>query len=277
LKYENKCFSKIALLKFVAFIPFVSLNKIDVMRILCILMLFSPLYSAFGQIESGKVGKGTETKAGQKSILPNSSTMFYLGAGLNHSFRNLQSNKTPFGEPLGQRANEESIDVWTFHLGYRQTLSKHCQIDAGLNFDKFGEMYRFQDPLSDSAFTYTNRYAFIGLPIQFNLTFGQRLVFSLGGGIQPMLATSYKTEQEITDANKNVTTNSYSSLTALNGFGCNLLISAGINYRCNKNIGVYLQPTYSHGLINTFEKQAAYKHYTRGNNFKFGLIFFLKD
>jgi hypothetical protein len=159
----------------------------------------------FGQIESGKLGKGTVAKTGQQKTLPNATTMLYLGAGLNHSFRNLQSNKVPFGEPLGQRVNEQAIDLWTFHLGYKQTLAKHFQIDAGLHFDKFGETYNYQDPFNDSAFSYTNRYAFIGLPIQFNLTFGQRLVFSVGGGIQPMLATSYKSEQEITDANKNVT------------------------------------------------------------------------
>lgn len=240
-------------------------------------MLFFPIYFVTGQIETGKVGKGTDTKKLQHKVLPSSSTMCYVGAGLNHSFRRLQSNNSPFGEPLGQRANEQAIDVWTFHLGYRQILAKHFQLDAGLNFDKYGENYLFQDPLTDSAFSYTNHYSFIGLPIQFNLTFGRRLMFSLGGGLQPMLASRYVTEQKITDANKNVTENSYSSLTAMNGFGCNILISAGINYRCNKNIGVYFQPTYSQGLINTYEKQAAFKHYTKGNNFKFGLIYFLKD
>lgn len=234
-------------------------------------------FTVFCQIESGKIGKGKATKTVQQKSLPKVTTMLYLGAGINHSYRNLQSNKPPFGKPIGTRANEQAIDVWTFHMGYKQTLSKHFQIDAGLHFDKFGEMYDFQDPLSDSAFSYTNRYAFIGLPIQFNLTFGQRLVFSVGGGIQPMLATSYSTEQHITDANKNVTKTTYSSLTALNGFGCNMMLSAGLHYRCNQTIGVYFQPTYTHGIINTLEKQAPFKHYTRGNNYKFGLIIFLKD
>lgn len=247
------------------------------MRFLLSIVFFFVGFTVFSQIESGKIGKETVAKTRQQRTLPNATTMLYLGAGLNHSFRNLQSNKVPFGEPLGQRVNEQAIDLWTFHLGYKQTLAKHFQIDAGLHFDKFGETYNYQDPLSDSAFSYTNRYAFIGLPIQFNLTFGQRLVFSVGGGIQPMLATSYKTEQEITDANKNVTKNSYSSLTALNGFGCNVLISTGIQFRCNQNIGVYFQPTYSHGIINTLENQAAYKHYTRGFNYKAGIVFYLAD
>jgi hypothetical protein len=265
------------LLKFVAFIPFVSLSKNKHMRFLLSFVFFFVGFAVFSQIESGKIGNGTVAKMRHEKTLPNATTMLYLGAGLNHSFRNLQSNKAPFGEPLGQRVNEKAIDLWTFHFGYKQTISKHFQIDAGLHLDKYGEMFDFQDPLSDSAFTYTNRYAFIGLPIQFNLTFGQRFVFSVGGGIQPVLATSYKTEQQITDANKNVTKSSYTSLTALNGFGCNILLSSSVQFRFNQQVGIYFQPTYSHGMINTLENQAAYKHYTRGFNYKAGIVIYLAD
>jgi hypothetical protein len=265
------------LLKFVGFIPFVSLNKNKHMKFLVSLAFVFIGFTVFCQIESGKIGKGKATKTVQQKSLPKVTTMLYLGAGINHSYRNLQSNKLPFGKPIGTRANEQAIDVWTFHMGYKQTLSKHFQIDAGLHFDKFGEMYDFQDPLSDSAFSYTNRYAFIGLPIQFNLTFGQRFVFSVGGGIQPVLATNYKTEEQITDANKNVTKSSYTSLTALNGFGCNILLSSSVQFRFNQQVGIYFQPTYSHGMINTLENQAAYKHYTRGFNYKAGIVIYLAD
>jgi hypothetical protein len=74
-----------------------------------------------------------------------------------------------------------------------------------------------------------------------------------------------------------VTKSSYSSLTALNGFGCNMLLSTSVQFRFNQQVGIYFQPTYSNGMINTLENQAAYKHYTRGFNYKAGIVIYLAD
>lgn len=247
------------------------------MKLLLLSALLLSFFSVNGQIESGKVSKEDATKIGVERSFPLATTQLYLGAGQNFSYRDLMPNKTPFGAPLGTRANEQTLALWTFQFGYKQLLSKHAQLDVALHMDKFGETYSYESLISDSAFSYTNKYAFLGIPIQCNFTFGQRLVFQIGGGIQPMLATKQETEEQNTDADKNVTTNSFSSLSTLNGFGCNLLLNTGVQFRCNKNIGVFLTTTYSHGLVNTYERQATLKHYTRGVNVKSGIVIYLAD
>jgi hypothetical protein len=265
------------LLKFVAFIPFVSLSKNKHMRFLLSFVFFFFGFTVFSQIESGKIDNQAVKKSRNKNSFSPATSMLYLGTGLNYSTRVLLENKAPFGKPIGARENEEGLQVWTFQMGYKEQLAQHFLLDVGLHLDKFGETYSYQSPISDSAFSYTNKYSFIGIPIQMHVTFGKRFVYFISGGIQPMLATRYTVNQKNTDADKNVTTANFSSLAALSGFTCNLLLSTGVQFRFNQQVGIYFQPTYSHGFINTYESQAAYKHYTRGFNFKAGLVFYLVD
>lgn len=277
LNHENKCFYKIVLLKFVGFVPFVSLKENKYMRLLLSFAFFFIGFNVLCQIESGKVSNQTVKKARQINTFSPTASMLYFGTGLNYSTRTLLENKAPFGKPIGTRENEEALRVWTFQMGYKEQLAQHVLLDVGLHLDKYGETYSYQSPVSDSAFSYTNKYSFIGIPIQLQVTFGKRFVYFISGGIQPMLATRYAVNQKNTDADKNVTTANYTSLAALSGFTCNLLLSTGVQFRFNQQVGIYFQPTYSHGLINTYESQAAYKHYTRGFNFKAGLVFYLVD
>ncbi len=209
----------------------------------------------------------------------NSIYTFYLGAGRNNSFRRLTSNDYPYGKALGYRADEEHLKVWSYEAGIRTKLSEHLQLDAGLSLARSGEKYKSvpTDPSNDSAYAYENRYAFVSIPIQIYGTIGDDFKLYGGGGFETGIVAAYNKELTLTDSIGNSTTTKTNTPEALAGIILSARLSGGIQWKWNKNFGLYVNYTYQFGLTSTYAKQDPYKHYIHAGGVRFGMYFNLPE
>lgn len=232
---------------------------------------------SFGQISTGKIEeKKPDADTPRVRRSPSyglDEFAFYVGAGRVFSNRTLTENAFPFGAPLGTRADETGFKTWSFQLGLRNNLKPHVAYDAALAIDRTGESYSYDDPETDSTFSYTSQYTYFSLPIQVFYTYGKDLRFFIGGGVQPGLFAGYRQEQKWTTA---VNTEGSAEITAdagLNLFAFAAIASAGFQFRLGKSSSIYLLPTMLWNLTNTYDDQADYVHKARSFNLKFGLVF----
>lgn len=204
-----------------------------------------------------------------------SKTSYYLGAGRNNSFRLLQENDEPYGKPLGNRANETHLKIWSYELGIREQLNNFLQLDGGIAMERFGEQYSAtgSTELGDSTFSYKSMYSYISLPIQLYGTLGDDFKLYGGAGISPGIVSSFNQEVTRIDSLGGTSTVTTNKPERLNSFLLNSRFSAGLQWKWNKNVGIYLDYTYVLGLTSTYSKQDPYKHFTRYGGVRFGLIF----
>jgi len=232
-------------------------------RIVSILLVSSSL--AFGQTTQPSTTASKST----------SNTSYYLGAGRNNSFRVLQENDEPYGRPLGNRENETKLKIWSYEIGMRSQLNNYLQLDGGVAIERFGEQYSATGPteLGDSTFSYTSKYAFISLPIQLYGTLGDDFKLYGGGGISPGIVSAFNQEITRLDSLGSTKTTTSNKPEKLNSFILSARLSAGLQWKWNKNLGIYMNYTYLFGLTSTYNKQNPYEHYARYGCLRFGITF----
>lgn len=200
----------------------------------------------------------------------------YFGAAPSTTFRTLDSAKTAFGESLGYRTDEEKLKTWSFNGGYRSPINNFLTLDIGFNLNQSGEKYAYDDPNSDSTYTYRNRYRDFGIPIQVYASYGKSFRWFIGGGIQAHMAISYNQEIKYTQENGSPFESEKNSTEILNSLTFSAQVSGGFQWRWNKAISVYFVPSYVFGLSNQYAKQEAYVYKRRVMEWKFGLCYNLK-
>ncbi|MDH4474603.1 MAG: hypothetical protein QE487_18510 [Fluviicola sp.] len=236
-----------------------------------------------GQISTGKVEEKTvveEVEPPKTRRVPTEGLdefAFYLGAGRVYANRDLESNKAPFGAPLGVRADETGLKAWSFQVGVRNRVSKFISYDAGFALDRFGESYEFDDPDSDSTFSYTSRYSYYAMPIQVFFTYGKDLRIFAGGGIQPQLLAGFRQEQKWNTILGSAQEATLKGKDGFNGFGLGIIASCGFQWRLNKNTSLYMLPSWVWNLTSTYDDQSDYIHKAHSFNLKFGLTVHLKQ
>ena len=102
-------------------------------------------------------------------------SQFYLSWHYFNAYRSFEDNTV--NQIYEQRLNEEAINTQGLEFGTYMDLTKNLNVGLGLGFHNGGETYTFDDPDTDSSFTYTNKYRQVSLPI--------RLHYQLGTEIQP--------------------------------------------------------------------------------------------
>jgi len=235
-----------------------------------------------GQISTGKVEEKTvvEEEPPKPRRVPTEGLdefVFYLGAGRVYANRTLESNKAPFGAPLGIRADETGLKSWSYQVGVRNRVSKFVSYDAGFALDRFGESYEYDDPNSDSTFSYTSRYSYYAMPIQVFFTYGKDLRIFAGGGIQPQLLAGYRQERKWNTTLGSAQEETLKGKDGFNGFGMGLIASAGFQWRLNKNTSLYVLPSWVWNLSSTYDDQSDYIHKSHSFNLKFGITVHLKQ
>jgi hypothetical protein len=251
------------------------------------LLIFSPFVN-HAQISTGKVEDAKkkpaeeskkEEKAPGKKYDPDAGLMdftAFIGAGYSIGSHRISPNGDLFGRPVGLRADEKMVNRWTYQVGIRNRIHKFFSIEAGLSIDRYGESYEFKSPVpgNDSAYSYDRKYNMLALPIQVYFTYGKRVQFLAGAGIQPYIPLSLKTKTTILDSLGNdISSEPTKTIEGLNSAGINLLFSAGVQYRFSKFASVYLIPSYSVGLTNIYGKQEPHKEWLNALNIRFGMAF----
>lgn len=241
-------------------------------------LIFSPFLN-FAQISTGKVSDpkkktGTEQKnADKKSELDKGLMDFtvFLGAGYSLGSHRIEPNGDLFGKPVGLRADEKMVNRWTYQVGIRNRIHRFLSIEAGLSYDRYGESYAYHSTVNDSAFTYDRKYNMLAIPVQLYFTYGKRVQFLAGAGVQPFIPLSLKTITTVTDQKNNSITSESRTIEELNTLGLSVLFSAGLQYRFNRYLSAYAIPAYSMGVTNIFAKQEPHKQWFNALNIRFGL------
>jgi len=248
------------------------------------LLIFSP-FANQAQISTGKVGdtkKKTETEPGKEAKDP--STRYdpeknmldftvFLGAGYSIGSHRLAENGDLFGREIGIRAEEKMVNRWTYQAGVRNRINRFLSFEAGLSIDRYGESYSFESATSDSVYSYERSYNMLALPIQLYFTYGKRVQFLAGVGIQPYIPLGMRTEFTIMDSlGTDISPASDAkTIEGLNSAGISLLFSAGVQYRFSKYVSAYVIPAYSYGLTNIYSRQEPHKEWLNALNIRFGL------
>lgn len=190
----------------------------------------------------------------------------------NQSFRSLVPNAAFLNTPLGERASETPLTVWSYGLGIQTGLGKWVRVESGLLWLQQGEQYAFNDPNSDSSLSYTNKYRYLGLPLALNLQYGSSFRVFLGAGIAPMIfnrsiqqinwSTALGANEKETIKIKN---NDYSSA-VFQGF-----VQAGVQYTGERGWGMILKAVYRQQFTNTYSKYNAYIHKANAMGFTLGI------
>lgn len=229
--------------------------------------LFILLFSnTFGQIVmSGQ----PEKKAPKKDT----TILFYVEGQYGISFRSLFPNPDFLNTPLGQRASEESIKLYSYQLGITLPLTPALQINTGLGMFQNGEQYSWQSSENDSSFHYESRYRYFGMPVQLQLQHGKSLKFQIAGGLLPQLIQSYTQDQSWTNALGSKGTYTDKQRTGKETFILSAIANAGFHYQFKSQLGLRLGVSYRRQLTNTYIKYADYIHKSRNWGGYLGLTF----
>jgi hypothetical protein len=247
------------------------------------LLIFSPFVNhaqiSTGKVEDAKKKNTTESekgaKAPNKKYDPDAGLMdftAFIGAGYSIGSHQLEQNGDLFGRPVGERAKEQMVNRWTYQVGVRNRIHRFLSFEAGLSIDRYGESYDFKSSTTDSSYSYDRKYNMLALPIQLYFTYGKRVQFLAGAGIQPFIPMNMHTKTTATDSLGNsVDITPTRTIEGLSSAGINVLFSAGIQYRFSKYASVYAIPSYSIGLTNIYGKQEPHKEWLNALNIRFGL------
>jgi opacity protein-like surface antigen len=247
-------------------------------KLILLIALIASNFPLFAQVELGgdeekpKKEKVKEEKAkDEKVVTKDGNTEVYVLTNWSRTSRVLETNEGPFGDTLGQRAYETSLNKWSFGIGFRSALNEHFSIQAGVSFMRNGESYSFEEP--DTLFKYTTTYSYIAMPIKGLYTLGDELKLLVGGGITPQLFTSYLQEQEWRDK---VDATGNETIKQKNGYSTFVLSAAvniGVQYQFSDNFSILFMPEYRIQLTDSYVVTDSYNHFARAFGFDLGLTF----
>ena len=231
-------------------------------------------FSGWSQVELGgeeepekevKEGKVKEKRA------QDGSTEVYMVTNWSYTNRQLGVNDAPFGDPLGIRQYEQSLNKWSFGIGFRNRVSQHISIQGGISYMRNGESFLFEN--ADSLFKYETTYSYIGMPIKVLYTYGEELTLLAGGGITPQLFTSYVQEQEWRDAVDATGDDKIKEQNGYSSFVVSAAVNIGVQYQFSDNVTLLFMPEYRIQLTDSYEKTDSYNHFARALGFDIGLTF----
>ena len=233
-------------------------------------------FSGWSQIELG--GEEEKPKAEIEDVKEiedkrekDGSTELYFVSNWSNTSRKLVINDGPFGDPLGQREFEGSLNKWSFGMGFRNKLSEYVSIQAGISYMRNGESYLFEE--TDTLFKYSTTYTYIGMPVKVLFTYGEELKFLAGGGLTPQLFSGYVQEQEWRDA---VDATGKETIEEQNGYSSFVLsatVNIGVQYQFSDNMTILFMPEYRIQLTDSYVVTDSYNHFGRAFGFDLGLTY----
>jgi hypothetical protein len=223
------------------------------------------------QIEISEQSQSSEVK--ELQILPavEKSTDVFVSANWSSTNRNLVENDGLFGEPLGLRADEVKLNVWSFGLGIRNRVHRYFTWEGGMSFIRNGESYSFEG--SDSTFSYNTTYSYISMPFKGYFTYGKNIRVFAGGGVIPQMFLQYKQEQEWENSVNAKGDETIKTKSGYNSFVISLAANIGVQVSMGKNVSLFVMPEYRYQLTSTYEKTDEYKHFGRAFGLNMGLTY----
>ncbi|MFK7785524.1 MAG: outer membrane beta-barrel protein [Crocinitomicaceae bacterium] len=237
-------------------------------------VLLLTAFSSWSQVELGgeeEPAKEDKKKEFKEKPSKDGSTEIYMVTNWSNTSSKLEMNAPPFGDPLGEREFEKSLNTWSFGVGFRNRLSRNLSIQGGIAFMRNGESFLFEE--SDTLFKYATTYSYVAMPIKALYTYGEDIKFLAGGGITPQLFTSYVQEQEWRDPNNAEGDETIKSQNGYSSFVLSAAINVGVQLRFSDNWTLLFMPEYRIQLTDSYEKTDSYNHFARALGFDIGLTF----
>ncbi|MBU3661431.1 MAG: PorT family protein [Flavobacteriales bacterium] len=230
-------------------------KKITISSLFTLLLL-----NSFSQIVTKEQINSENKSIHKKKAEKDTSSRFYAEASFASSFRSLESNVDFLNKPLGERANESKLGIWSYSLGMTTPMSNHIYFDGALSLLRNGEQYSWESTISDSTFNYQSKYNYIALPLQIKLQGGKNLKYFIGGGLIPQMNFSYRQNQQWTDSLGAKGDEKIKVNNEINSFAFSWLVSAGLELQFENNFGLRLSANYRNQISNTYIEFSDYIH-----------------
>jgi hypothetical protein len=229
------------------------------MKLLQLFLAQFLFWSAQAQIISTST---SPTKKNNKSA--DSSSVLYVDFQRMNTTPHLAQNSSFLAIPLGERANETSLKVWSYQFGICSPISRKLSFDGGLAMIQTGEQYAWNSSTTDSSYRYTTKYRYFGMPLQLKYQTGKDLVFFIGAGVMPQLFQSYKQEIAWTDSLGNAGKKSVNDESLCQSFVLSALATTGIQLHFKSNYGLRFSLNYRYQLTNSYGPYQYFKHFSTG-------------
>ncbi len=222
---------------------------------------------------------GNESSRNQKKVSPKNSksltnqdgnTTLCLTANRSTTFRQLKENSGLFGDTLGNRAGEKALKTWSFSIGFQNRIGQHLQWGGGISLLKNGEQYEFK--ASDTSYSYTTVYSYIGMPIKINYLWGNVVKFYVGTGLVPQLLSGYQQQKKWTTSKNAIIKETDKNKVGFSPFVLSAFFNAGISLNFNNEWGVLIVPEYRLQLNSSYLKYDKFIHKANALGISFGLI-----
>lgn len=226
------------------------------------LLLFLVLFLQCS-VQAQIISTSTETNS-TKNKSRDSSSIFYVDFQRFNSQPNLAQNTDFLSIPLGERANETALKVWSYQFGLCSPISKHLSFDGGLSIIQTGEQYSWESNSTDSSYGYATKYRYFGMPLQVKYQTGKDLVFFLGAGVIPQLFQSYEQAINWTDSLGNAGKKTLNDESMCQSFVLSAVASTGLQLHFKSNYGLRFSLYYRYQLTNSYGPYQYFKHYSSG-------------
>ena len=244
--------------------------------ILFVIVLFST-FKAFSQVLIGGEEETKKTKKEKVSVendslkkrIPDGFTSIYLIANWSKTSRVLKENTGYYGDSLGARADETSLNLWSYGIGIQNSINSNWMWDGGIAFTRNGESYRFSE--QDSTFAYKTFYSYISMPIRINYTIGKNIKFYVGSGLMPQIFMNYKQEQKWAYGDNNSGSETIETNSGYNSFVLSGLFNVGVMLNFGNGWSLLVSPEARIQLTSSYMPQDSYIHKARAYGISFGL------
>ena len=244
--------------------------------ILFAFILFSG-FQAFTQVVLG--GDQATKKTRKESVsdekdsltkrVPDGFSSVYLIANWSKTSRVLKENVGFYGDSLGTRADETSLNLWSYGIGIQNSINANWMWDGGLAFSRNGESYRFSE--QDSTFSYKTYYSYISMPIRINYTIGKGIKFYLGTGLMPQIFMKFKQEQKWVYGDDNSGSETIETNSGYSSFVLSGLFNAGVMLNFGNGWSLLVSPEVRIQMTSSYMPQDSYIHKARAYGISFGL------
>lgn len=205
------------------------------------------------------------------SLKKDGTTSVFASATWSSTNRSLVPNDGLFGKPLGARADEEKLNVWSFTLGFRSQIHKNIAWEGAISYMRNGESYLFED--TDTLYSYESRYSYVAVPLKLYFTYGDEIKLLVGAGVVPQMFTGFKQNIESEDS-KNITLKEeVKTRIGYNSFVISTVFNLGAQFKVGERWSLLVLPEYKLQLTSSLENNAAYKHKAFSIGGHIGLVF----
>lgn len=242
----------------------------------CLLLFIT--FSSYGQILIGEPESKEKTAEKEKNKSSDTtknnsldgSTSVYFVTNWSQTSRLLVSNGEIFGDTLGIRSNETTLNTWSFGIGLQNKLNNYLMWDGGIAFLRNGESYLFN--VGDSSYSYETTYSYVGMPIRINYTVGNDFKFYAGAGLVPQMFFGYKQERSWTTKENTPGTETFTTKSGYNSFVVSAVFNIGFVMNLQNKWSLLVSPEARIQLNSSYQNQDGFIHKGRAYGITFGLL-----